>query len=81
MNIQRMDYLDQVDDLLSLIPDENLPLLVEAGLLLSELLPPWDDKATYIEPLEETLTRSSEIGRITEEYFYPVDQLLSLDAE
>ena len=77
-----IDRITEVDELLvdiTFVPNENLPLLREAALLLSELLPPWDNKAAYIQPLTDTLSLSAQHEKIFEEYFYPADQLLNPD--
>lgn len=75
----RIALLESLQETISFVPDENLPLLREAALLLSELLPPWDNKAAYIQPLTDTLSLSAQHEKIVEEYFYPADQLLNPD--
>lgn len=75
----RIALLESLQETISFVPDENLPLLRESALLLSELLPPWDNKAAYIQPLTDTLSLSAQHEKIVEEYFYPADQLLNPD--
>lgn len=79
MEIDRIAEVDELLAAVTFVPDENLPLLREAALLLSELLPPWDNKATYVQPLSDTLSASAQYEKVVEEYFYPADQLLNPD--
>lgn len=79
MEIDRITEVDELLTTITFVPNENLPLLREAALLLSELLPPWDNKAAYVQPLTETLSLSAQYEKVVEEYFYPADQLLNPD--
>lgn len=79
MEIDRIAEVDELLVAVTFVPDENLPLLREAALLLSELLPPWDNKATYVQPLSDTLSNSAQYEKVVEEYFYPADQLFNPD--
>lgn len=79
MEIDRIAEVDELLAAITFVPDENLPLLRESALLLSELLPPWDNKAAYVQPLTETLSLSAQYEKVVEEYFYPADQLLNPD--
>lgn len=72
----RIALLESLQETISFVPDENLPLLNEAALLLSELLPPWDNKAAYITPVENALTDVHQFGKIVEDYFYPAEDIL-----
>lgn len=72
----RIALLESLQETISFVPDENLPLLNEAALLLSELLPPWDNKAAYITPVENALSGAHQFGKIVEDHFYSAEDIL-----
>ena len=54
----RKESVDVITEKLSFVPDENLPLVKEAVILLSHLTPPWLNKSTYEAPLIKLLNES-----------------------
>lgn len=81
MDTPRHVLLEDINETLSFVPDENLPLITEAALLLSELLPPWDNKAAYIEDVEGLLINSAAFGKIVEDKFYSAEDILNGNIE
>lgn len=73
--------IDDLQETLSLVPDEHLPFVQETALLFSELLPPWDNKVSFIEPIESLLSRSMAFNRIVEDQFYSATTLFDPNIE
>lgn len=59
----RKIMIELIHEDISTVPDENLPLLREAVILLSHLTPPWLEKSTLEEPLIELLSQSYQSDR------------------
>lgn len=54
----RKKDIEEIIEILPFIPDENLPLLKEAGVLLTHLTPPWCEKNLFETPLIALLKTS-----------------------
>lgn len=74
MDGYRAFQIEALHELVTQIPDDNLPLLNEAALLLSESSPPWEFKAAYEDPLIWLLERSQNHEAWVEDVWVPAAQ-------
>ncbi|QDB71235.1 hypothetical protein CPT_Moabite_205 [Serratia phage Moabite] len=63
----RSIFVESIHEALSLVPDENLPLALEAIELLSDCTPPWED-LTHEEQLKGVLSHVVPFGWVQEEF-------------
>ncbi|WP_159054353.1 hypothetical protein [Klebsiella pneumoniae] len=73
--------LEALEEALPFVPDDNLPLVTEAALLLSDLLPPWDNKVYYHRQVESLLMRSMAFDSVVEDKFYSEQDVLNTNIE
>ncbi|UQT03057.1 hypothetical protein TOTORO_01940 [Serratia phage vB_SmaS-Totoro] len=63
----RSVFVESIHEALSLVPNENLPLALEAIELLGDCTPPWEDLAKE-EQLKGVLSHVVPFGWVQEEF-------------
>lgn len=63
----RSVFVESIYEAISLVPDENLPMLLEAAEILSDVTAPWEDLTKEVQ-LKGVLSHVVPLGWIEEEF-------------